>query len=282
MITYKTAPIRLLIFLLVGALIIATLLVVQINPIEIILTYLALLVGATMVGLFTNLWGGLLASMVATFALVMINQYVGIYPRENYLVNISSELIAFLVVGPLAGCTAMLLERLRRRTDHWQRLAEEHTVYDEVFGTLKPEWAKVRLEEEVLRAVGFKRPLAVALLELETASPSHAERVAGIQALIRVSRSSVSASCLVAHAGRGQVLLVLPEHNPDQAKTLLSEIQERAKTELFFPPETGKPTAQVIGKPLGEWGRLRTGLANLDGQPADQDLFNQAHQALEA
>ncbi len=279
----ETALVRLLIFLLGGVLITAAFLVVQINPFEVGLTYLALLASIAAVGLLTNIWGGLLASVVAVFAVIVINQYTGVYPRENYILNVASELAVFLAVGPLGGAVAVLLERLQRRTEHWLRVTEEHTVHDELFGTLKPGWATVRLEEEAQRAVRFQRPLAVALLELEgPGSPSQDERVAALQALIRLTRAATQPPSVIAHAGSGQMLVVLPEHNPAQAEALLAELRERVKTEPYYPPES-RPAAQGIGRPLSEWGRLRAGLASLDGQPITaQELISQARQALEA
>jgi GGDEF domain-containing protein len=93
---------------------------------------------------------------------------------------------------------------------------------------------------------------------------------------------------VVAHAGSGQVLLVLPEYNPDQAQALLAEIQERVKVEVYYPPSAGNSHSstagvitQGIGRSLSEGARLRTGLAILNGQPAAQDLIKQARQALE-
>jgi K+-sensing histidine kinase KdpD len=142
-----SALMRLLIFLLGGALIAAAFLVVQINPFEVGLTYLALLAGVAAVGLLTNVWGGLLASAVGTFAVIIINQYVGVYPRENYVLNIASELAVFLTVGPLAGAVAVLLERLQQRTEHWQKIAEERTVHDEVLGTLNSNGPKYALKK---------------------------------------------------------------------------------------------------------------------------------------
>jgi GGDEF domain-containing protein len=274
--------VRLLIIFLAGVLTAAAFLIVEINPVEIDLAYLALLLSVAAVGLLTNLWGGLLASVVSAFLIIIVNQSIGIYPRENYLINISSELALFLIVGPHAGYISTLLARMQKRSDHWLKVAEDRTVHDETFGTLKPDWIKIRLEEEVLRAARYQRPLATVIFELDApVGSTPQERVAALQALIRLIRSATQPPSVVAHTGSNQLLLILPEYNPIQAQTLLDEIQNRIKTELYYPPSPNQ-IAQGIGSPLIGWGRLHFGLSNLDGKHNAQELMNHAQRELEA
>lgn len=272
--------VRLMIFLLAVVLTGTTFLVVRLNPIEIDLPYLVLLNSVVAVGLLTNLWGGLLVSAVAAFLVIIVNQFAGIYPNENYVVNLSSELVGYLVVGPLAGFIANLLSRMRHRSEHWLRQAEEHTIHDEIFGTLKPEWIKLRLDEEVMRAVRYQRPLAVALLELRSSSsPSQPDRIAALKALIRLVSSATLPPSVVAHTGSNQVLLMLPEYNPTQAQALMNEVKDRAKTELYYPP-SNQLKEDAIAIPLEKWGQLLTSLVSLDGIQTTQELLNQAQDAL--
>jgi GGDEF domain-containing protein len=275
-----SAQVRMLVFFLGGMLILAAFLVTQVNPLEFSLAILALLAGVAAVGLLTNIWGGLFASVIASFAVILLNQYMGIYPRENYILNISSELAVLLAVGPLAGAVSNRLEKMQHHLEHWVRIAEQHTIHDETFGTLKPEWAKIRLDEEVLRAVRFQRPLAIALLELESHILSQDERVAALQALIRVTRAAAQPPCVVSHIGSDQLLLVLPEHDPIQVQALLEKIKERVGTEKFF-PDGAKTAAEGLGKPLGAETSLRAGLASLDGALTADAFINKAREALE-
>lgn len=262
--------------------IITTLLVVTINPVEVALTHLALLAGTIAIGLMTNIWGGLIASALCVFAVVWFNQYAGIHLREGGFFNIGTELTTFLLAGPLAGKLAGVIKALQQEIDHWLAQAKALAVQDDTFGTLKPEWARVRLDEEALRAASFQRPLSVALLQLdpklEIAQASQSERVAVLQAVIRVTRAIIQPPSLVTHAGGDEVLVILPEHTADQTRLVTNMLQARLAQEVYFPPEDANHS---LGKPLGAWGSLRVGLATLNGQAeSGEALLNRARDNL--
>ncbi|MGH2593082.1 MAG: hypothetical protein ACRDGG_06180 [Anaerolineae bacterium] len=245
---------------------IAALLVVVVNPLEAALAYLALLAGVIAIGLMTNVWGGLMASALSVFAIVLFNQYAGIYTREHAIFNIATELAAFLFVGPLAGGLAGAIDRVQRQADRWLARVEELGVHDETLGTLKPEWAKARLDEEVLRAARFERPLSIVLLQLDprTGAPlgDRAEREAALRGLIRVARAATQPPTVVAHAGGDRVLIILPEQTADQARRVADALHAQIEREVYFPYGREKS----LGRPIGEWGYLHAGLASLNGQ----------------
>ncbi|NOZ05190.1 MAG: hypothetical protein GXP41_02390 [Chloroflexi bacterium] len=259
---------------------VTTLLVVAINPLGISLVYLALLAVILAVGLWTNVWGGGVASAVGVFAIVLTNQYSGIYPRENLIINIAAELVAFLLVGPLAGILAGTIEEMQRRADDWLERAEELTLHDETLGTLRFSWATVRLEEEIMRAVRFARPLSVAVLRMEphpeSPAPSAQERIAALQAVVRLARSVAGPPAVITHAGDDQVVLILPEHTLEQANQVAQTLAERVPQTHYFPDDDPEP----LGKPLGRWGHLQVGLASLDGQgESGESLIDRARGA---
>src|SRR5574341_983781 len=78
-------------------------LVANINVFNISLVYLGLFLAVVTAGLLTNPWGGLAASGIAVFALSLLNRSIGIYPVQNRVINIASELAVFLLAGPLTG-----------------------------------------------------------------------------------------------------------------------------------------------------------------------------------
>lgn len=263
--------------------IVASLLIVRVNPLEIAITFLVLLAAIIEIGLMTNVWGGLAASAVGVFAIVLFGQYAGVYLREDRIANIAAELVALLLAGPLAGGLGAAIERLRREAGGWLARAEELTAHDETFGTLKPAWCKVRLEEEAMRAARFGRPLCLALVQLE---PSHEEaardraaRVAALQAVVRLARAITQPPVVIGHAGGDQVLLILPEHTVDQAQQVAEVLRRRARRELYFPDRRGNS----LGRPLTEWGELRVGVAALAGRgETGEALLAQARAALVA
>lgn len=268
----------------------ATLLVVRINPFEISLAYLGLLAGVIIVGLMTNLWGGVAASAVGVFAMILINQYAGIYPRENRMINIASELAVFLLVGPLAGMLSGAIEAVQRQANHWLARAEQQTVHDEALGTLKPEWGKLRLDEETLRAAKFGRPLSVVLLQLEASPESMAaksiprsERLGALQAVIRLVRATTQPPVVSSYLGNDQVLVILPEHTADQAYQVVTELQVRLASAVYFPAARGAQplTDKSLGKPLAQWGHLHTGIASLSGAETGEALLALAKNQLE-
>jgi GGDEF domain-containing protein len=271
---------RLWAFGLVVMVIFATLVVASINPIEMAAVYLILLLSVSVMGLLTNIWGGLAASAVSVFVIVLINQYSGITARENSILNVATELAAYFFVGPLAGGLASAIDRVQREADRWLARAEELTVHDETLGTLKPDWAIVRLDEEILRARRFKRPLSIALLELQSRAEKVArtERIAALEAVIRIARAVTQPPVLVTHSGGGQIMIVLPEHSIEQAQQSTAAIQAQTASEKYFT----KDRSQVLGKPIGEWGDLKIGLAELNGHSESaQSLIEKAKQALQ-
>jgi len=193
------------------------------------------------------------------------------------IINVAAELTAFLLIGPLAGVLAGAVEGLQQQADDWLERAEELTIHDETLGTLRFAWAMERLEEEIMRAVRFARPLSVAVLQLE-AHPeadeaSREERIAALQAVIRLARSLTGPPSVVTHAGDDQVVLILPEHTLDQANQVAQTLAERIPRAHYFPDGDPEP----LGKPLGHWGHLRVGLASLDGREEQaEDLIARA------
>jgi GGDEF domain-containing protein len=130
-----------------------------------------------------------------------------------------------------------------------------------------------------LRARRFDRPLAIALLQLDpkTNSAARSERVAALQAMIRLARAVTQPPIVVSHSGSDQVLIVLPEHTLDQAQQTGDSIHAKFLSEKYFP----KGSAQSLGKPIGDYGILKLGLASLKDQ-ADtaQILIERAKQLL--
>ena len=247
-------------------------LIANINVFDVSLVYLGLFLAVVAVGLFTNLWGGLAASAIAVFALVLLNQYVGIYPVQNRIVNIATELVIFLVAGPLAGRLSHVIEDGQRQINHWISLAEGYATHDKTFNTLKPEWSKIRLEEEVARAKNYSRPLSIALLQFtEIASASRKERVAAFQALIRIARSAALAPIVVAYLGENRVMLILPEHSKAQAQQKLSIIKARVAKELYFPVD-----GESLGRPLNQRGEIQMAVAELGPENVSADALLQS------
>jgi GGDEF domain-containing protein len=170
---------------------------------------------------------------------------------------------------------------MQREADRWLARAEELAVHDETLGTLKPEWATVRLDAEIKRAQRFQRPLSIALLHLEAhpeARIGHRpERVAALQAVIRVARAMTQSPALVAHSGGGQVLIVLPEQDAVQARSVVTALQQQLDQEVYYP----EGQSQALGKPLREWGQLRSSVVTLNGSTeCGETLIAQARAAL--
>lgn len=276
----EAARIKLWIFGLGLLVMAAAFLTVQVNPLLVALAYLALLAGVVAIGLMTGLWGGLITSAVAVFGMTLFNQFAGLYLRESAVFNIATELAVYLLVGPAAGGAAEAVARLERRAAHWLEQAEASAAHDEALGTLKPAWAKIRLEEEFLRAAQFERPLTVAVLQM-TPEPGRvngrSQRVAALQSLIRIARALTRPPAVVAHGGGDQALLILPEYTPEAAQQLLRRLQTQAAGEPYFPPGQNG----TLGAPLSEWGHLQVGLAAANGRTENSAaLLAQAQSAL--
>lgn len=226
-------------------------LISNLNIFWVSLIHLALFLVVITIGLLTNIWGGLTVSGIAVFSLVILNQYAGVYPSQNRVINLASEFAIYLVAGPLAGWLSHQFDNHQEGMKRWISLAEDQATHETVFHTLKPQWSKVRLEEEVLRARTYARPLSIALLQFTKINErNREERIAGLQALIRIAQSTTTVPTVVTYLGENRVFLLLPEHTEKQAQELLTEIRSRAETERFFP---GKD----LGVPLTELGPLK-------------------------
>jgi GGDEF domain-containing protein len=113
-----------------------------------------------------------------------------------------------------------------------------------------------------MRATYYARPLSVALLQVaDIAGANRPERVAALQALIRIARSATSAPTVVAYFGENRVLLILPEHSEETAQKLLARIRARAEKEIYFPEGV-----EGLGRPLQESGKLLMAVAAVDSK----------------
>lgn len=261
----NTLWLKLWAFGLTLAVLVATYLIIAVNPVEIAVVYLGLLAIVAGIGLVTNLLGGAVASVAAVFAVVFINQLSGIYPRESLFINVATELVALLLVGPLAGRTASLVDRIYRRAVCWRSRARECSAHDEVLGILKPEFAKIRLDEEIARAKMFSRPLSVIMMEV---APHHTAASANghspvVQAVVRVARSLTTPPSVIAQTDQNQLTLILPEYGMQEAVGLSHKMVAHARKAPFFGPKSD----QSVGTPVSQWGSLRAGVATLNGQP---------------
>jgi GGDEF domain-containing protein len=246
---------------------------VRMNRVEVSAAYLGLLTGVIAVGLATSIWGGLLASAAGAFALVLFFRYAGILPRDHTVLNTAGGLVALLLVGPLAGHLSAVVETLHRRAERWLARTEELAAHDEVLGSLKPTWAWVRLEEEIERAVQFRRPLSALLAQVQpdagTPVENRRERVARLQTLIRMAQAATRPPAVVTHLGDDRILVLLPEHTAAQAASLAHTLQARWAKERYFPDGTGKS----LGMPVADCGRLQIGLSSLGGDRLKADAF---------
>ena len=248
--------------------VLAAVLIAQVNPLEGALVSLAALVAVVVVGLLTNVWGGLLAGALGASTMLWITHNAGAL-QPGALASTAGALAAVLLAGPLAGGVSRAIERTRHEADRWLGCAEETAIHDEILGVLKPEWARIRLEEEAVRAAHFGRPLTVALLQLTPRSLAsrRAERLAALQAVLRVARAALPPAAVVAHAGAGQVLLILPEHTLEQGQLLVEQVCRQSAAGHYFPPQEATP----LGQPMRDYGDLGAGLIALDGHPETAD-----------
>ena len=265
----KATNLRIRVFALAVVTILAAYLSASINSFGNGLIHIALLAALIAAGLATNLWGGVAASAVTAFAIILLNQYLGVFSRQYVVMNIASELFFYILAGPLAGSIAQTTNHMQDETNHWLKIAEDRTTHDENFGTLKPEWTKIRLEEETLRARSFGRPLSIVMMKFNvTGSASRSERIAALKALIRVVRSGTQPPAVISYMGNDQILLILPEHSIEKAQQAVAGVQERAKTELYFPDAK----AEALGKPLNQMGQVLASTATL-GKETSGDAF---------
>lgn len=275
----NTLWLKLWAFGLALALIITTYLTIAVNPVEIAVLYLGVLAIVAGIGLVTNVMGGSIAAVVAVFAMVLINQFSGIYPRESLFINVATELVAVLMVGPLAGRVSTLVDRIYRRGAHWRSVARKQAAHDESLGTLKPKFTTIRLNEEILRAKTFNRPLSVITLDI---IPRHAPKTPAemnqiLQTMVRVARSLTKPPTVIACTGENQIALILPEYTAPVAAELSHKLMSKVAHAPFF----AENTVASLGNPVSSWGNTRAGVATLNGQPeTGEALLKRAQTAL--
>ncbi len=275
----NTLWLKLWAFGLTLALVTASYLIIAVNPVEIAVLYLGALAIVAGFGLVTNVLGGGTAAIVAVFAIVLVNRFSGIYPRESLFVNVATELVAVLLVGPLAGRVSAVVDRIYRRGVHWRTRAREQSVHDERLGTLKPEFAIIRLNEEILRAKAFSRPLSVITMDI---IPRHApetpdEPLQVLQTMVRVTRSLTVPPTVIVGTGENQLTLILPEYTAPAAADLSHKLMMMVEKAPFFTKEH----MSSLGNPVSSWGNMRTGVAALNGQPeTGASLLKRAQAAL--
>ena len=254
------------------------------NPLTYTMMYLGALLIVILVGLTTNYIGGLVASAFGVFIVIFVSQFLGIHPLLDHILETSGELVILPLCGWLAGRLAYTVESVQRSVDHWMQRAKKHEVYDDRYDSLKPEWAKIRLDEEILRAKQFHRPLSVVLMQLvpnsHNSSNNHngsgaAERHGALRALIRVARTATVYPGVVAYLDHDQVLVILPEQTEYQAAKISSEIQNRLWNAVYFPMGKGYRSLsdKSLGKPFTEWGKVQTGVVAYSEAAVGEDLL---------
>jgi hypothetical protein len=252
-------------FELVVLIAIAAVLALKANPFEMGLSYLALLAGVAIVGLMTNTRTGLVVSVLCIFGITLFIRYSGVSILETMSVNTAAQLVALFLIGVTAGRLGRTIGQIQRQANHWMADTEAQTVHDKTFGTLKPAWAEIRLKEEIMRAEQFGRPLSVLLLRVcpeSNGSPKAPhDRIAVLQAIVRLSRSLTQPPAVVTCTDENQVLLILPEHTGEQANELRQELSEQLTHVLYFPDKETKS----LGKALSQWGKVHIGLISLNG-----------------
>jgi GGDEF domain-containing protein len=264
---------RILAFGLVVLIAMTTVLVINVNPLEVGLSHLVLLDGVVIVGLMTNTRTGLVISVVSVFIITLVNRYSGIDIPETTSLNTAAEVVAFFLVGPMAGRLGRTIGQIQRQANHWQTQAEAQTVHDKTFGTLKPAWAEVRLKEEMLRAKQFGRPLSVMLLQVNPESDLSVkiqhDHIAVLQAIIRLSKSFTQSPAVVTCLAENQVLLILPEYTGEQADDLGHKLLNQSANVLYFPDKEAKS----LGIPVSQWGQVQIGVASLNGHNTNTEMF---------
>jgi len=242
----------------------ASFLAVQVNSTDIALTFLLLLLGLVAVGLLTGIWGGFLAGVAGVSAILLANLYAGLYPRETFLINTATQAVMFLAAGVVAGRLSIVLDRAQSRTDHWRSQAEQYRIHDEQLGVLKPDWALERLEAEVQRALRFSRPLTVWMLHLTpqpNANEAAGERLAVLQATLRVLRALAHPPAVFSYLGEDRILVILPEFDAVQTQSLANNFRDRCKLEHYFPPGQN----YSLGRTIAEWGVFHEAISSLSG-----------------
>jgi GGDEF domain-containing protein len=221
----------------------------------------------------TNTKVGLVVSVVTIFIITLLNRYNSVYAPETTSLNRAIELIAFFLVGPIAGRLGETIGQIHHQANHWQAQAEAQVVHDQMFGTLKPAWAEIRLKEEMIRAKQFSRPLSVVLLQLnpesDISTKADHDRTAVLQAVIRLSRSLTQPPAVVTCLDESQVLLILPEYSDEQADELGQGLSAQAANVLYFPDKETKS----LGKTVSQWGQVRTGVVSLNGHNTSPEMF---------
>lgn len=125
-------------------------------------------------------------------------------------------------LGALAAAVWKLVLGLRRRLDEAEGRIRELATTDDLTGLRNRRYIQHRLEEEILRAARTRRPLSVALFDVD-----HFKRIndahghdAGDEVLRSVGAMALRAcrgSDLLARLGGDEFLIVLPETDPEGA-----------------------------------------------------------------
>lgn len=264
---------RMLAFGLVVLIAVTTILMINVNPLEIGLAYLALLAGVVIVGLMTNTKTGLVLSVVTIFMMTLFNRHSGVYIPETMAAHTATELAAIFLTGLMAGRLGRTIEHIQRQANYWEAHAEAQTVHDQTFGTLKLAWAEIRFKEEMMRAKQFGRPLSVILLQVDPDSDVSTtaldDRLAVLQAIIRLSRSLSQPPSVVTCLDENQVLLILPEYSAEQADELGQRLLDQAANVLYFPDKATK----TLGKSISQWGQVHIGVACLNGHDTNAEML---------
>ncbi|MFN8534453.1 MAG: hypothetical protein U0556_13010 [Dehalococcoidia bacterium] len=162
-------PPRLSLSALVGAVLVASYLIAIQGPAAIVVPGL-LLIAVVVLAAIARALAGALAAVGA--ALVYLGLVFIVTPFADLRFSASTgAAIGFALTGVFAALFAYQLSSLERDLDRADLLIDELTLRDPVTGTIKPQFARQELADEVARARRYRRPFSVVMIGVSEQSP---------------------------------------------------------------------------------------------------------------
>lgn len=182
-------------------------------------------------GLVWDSWVGIIIGLGGAAVVIFIRQWAGRWlPADFLLAAVQSA--ALVGTGWAAGTAGRMLRAPRGgNTDDGVRVAPAFGS----IGMLPAELALVRLEEEVARASSYRRPLSLAILEVESVEPDldEASRAEIFRALARLTETMLREIDVPFLFAADRIGAILPETGAVAAAVASGRILEAVSAGRF-------------------------------------------------
>jgi len=225
--------------------------------------------GCATLALGSDIYGGMILGLLFAVGLSLLRQVTGTWVSDSFAAA-AVESAGLVAVGALAGSAGAVLRRPGTR--HQVQIGPHAENPYSPLGVIGAEAAHVRLEEEIDRARGHRRPLSLVVFDVRSHDPdlSAQGRAAALRALVRVVERRASEVDVPFALTDDRIGVIFPERPSRRAWEAVGDVLHSVARSSFTVGSDRSP------RPLGDTLSLHVGVVQMDASTESADLLLQA------